>query len=70
MTSFPGVHCCVIDPFTIKPLDVDTLVVEANRCGGKVLTVEDHYAAGGIGEAVSFSCKHKLFAVSGERCIS
>ncbi|KAE9412471.1 hypothetical protein Angca_008729, partial [Angiostrongylus cantonensis] len=47
-----GVHCCVIDPFTIKPLDQMTIVDHAKRVGGRILTVEDHYPAGGIGEAV------------------
>ncbi|PIO70597.1 Transketolase, pyridine binding domain protein [Teladorsagia circumcincta] len=46
-----GVHACVIDPFTIKPLDQETIVKQAKRVGGKILTVEDHYPAGGIGEA-------------------
>lgn len=48
-----GVHACVLDPFTIKPLDKDLIVKHAKRVGGRVLTVEDHYPAGGIGEAVS-----------------
>ncbi|CAJ0606148.1 unnamed protein product [Cylicocyclus nassatus] len=48
-----GMHCCVIDPFTIKPLDEATIVKHAQRTGGTVLTVEDHYPAGGIGEAVA-----------------
>uniref|UniRef100_A0A7I4YJF1 transketolase n=1 Tax=Haemonchus contortus TaxID=6289 RepID=A0A7I4YJF1_HAECO len=48
-----GVHACVIDPFTIKPLDQETILQHAKRVGGRILTVEDHYPAGGIGEAVS-----------------
>lgn len=48
-----GVNVAVIDLFSIKPLDVQTLVKHAQRVGGKVVTVEDHYQAGGIGEAVS-----------------
>uniref|UniRef100_A0A915ARN3 Transketolase n=1 Tax=Parascaris univalens TaxID=6257 RepID=A0A915ARN3_PARUN len=47
-----GMHACVIDPFTIKPLDKELIIKHAKRVGGKVLTVEDHYPAGGIGEAV------------------
>jgi len=43
----------VIDPFTIKPIDQELLIKEAARCGGRVLTVEDHYPEGGLGEAVS-----------------
>lgn len=48
-----GVHVRVLDPFTIKPLDVEAVKQNAKQCGGRVLTVEDHYPAGGIGEAVS-----------------
>jgi len=48
-----GVHVCVVDPFTIKPLDAHTLIEQARRVGGKVVSVEDHYAEGGLGEAVA-----------------
>ena len=41
-----GVHVRVLDPFTIKPLDVATIRDNAKQCGGRVLTVEDHYPAG------------------------
>lgn len=53
--SAEGINACIIDPFTIKPIDKETLVAEAKRVGGKILTVEDHYQAGGLGEAVSFA---------------
>ncbi|KAJ6219519.1 hypothetical protein RDWZM_005331 [Blomia tropicalis] len=43
----------VIDPFSIKPLDRATILENANQVGGRVLTVEDHYPEGGLGEAVS-----------------
>ncbi|KAM7141617.1 transketolase-like protein 2 [Molossus nigricans] len=49
----------VIDPFTIKPLDAATIISNAKATGGRVITVEDHYQEGGIGEAV-------CAAVSGE----
>uniref|UniRef100_A0A8C7C344 transketolase n=1 Tax=Neovison vison TaxID=452646 RepID=A0A8C7C344_NEOVI len=42
----------VIDLFTIKPLDVPTIVSNARATGGRIITVEDHYPEGGIGEAV------------------
>lgn len=47
-----NVHVGVIDLFSVKPIDAATLAKQAQRVGGKVLTVEDHYGAGGIGEAV------------------
>ncbi|WKY04906.1 hypothetical protein Q1695_005708 [Nippostrongylus brasiliensis] len=48
-----GTHCCVLDPFTIKPIDQELIMHHARRVGGRILTVEDHYPAGGLGEAVS-----------------
>lgn len=51
--STEGINVRVIDPFTIKPLDKETILAAAKATGGKVLTVEDHYPQGGIGEAVA-----------------
>ncbi|XP_057367761.1 transketolase-like [Daphnia carinata] len=48
-----GIKAAVVDPFTIKPIDHDLLLKEATRCNGRVLTVEDHYPEGGLGEAVA-----------------
>lgn len=44
----------VIDLYSIKPLDVETLM-KATKETRAIITVEDHYPAGGIGEAVSAS---------------
>lgn len=52
----------VIDPFTIKPIDKEGIVNHAKAVGGRVVTVEDHYPEGGLGEAV-------LSAVAMERNI-
>ncbi|VDO76734.1 unnamed protein product [Onchocerca flexuosa] len=41
-----------MDPFTIKPLDQDLIIKSARRAENRIITVEDHYQAGGIGEAV------------------
>ena len=46
------IHIAVIDLYSIKPLDADTLIKVAKASGKKILTVEDHYPEGGIGEAV------------------
>ncbi|CAG2110780.1 unnamed protein product [Medioppia subpectinata] len=43
----------VIDPFTIKPIDKETIIANAKECGGKIITIEDHYPEGGLGEAVA-----------------
>lgn len=48
-----GINIRVVDVFTVKPIDQETLVACAKATSGRVLTVEDHYPEGGIGEAVS-----------------
>lgn len=42
----------VIDPFTIKPIDKEAIIANAKAAGGKIITVEDHYPEGGLGDAV------------------
>ena len=46
-----GIHARVIDLYSVKPLDTTTLIAAA-RATGRVLTVEDHWPEGGLGEAV------------------
>ena len=41
-----GVNIRVVDPFTIKPIDAETLLNCARKTGGRVITVEDHYPEG------------------------
>lgn len=43
----------IIDVFTLKPLDWQTIVENAAQTHNRIITVEDHYAEGGIGEAVA-----------------
>jgi transketolase len=43
----------VIDLYSVAPVDRDALVAAARATGGRLITVEDHYAAGGIGDAVA-----------------
>lgn len=47
-----GIAIRVIDLFSIRPVDKDTLVAAAKATNGKVVTVEDHYPVGGVGDAV------------------
>jgi transketolase len=47
-----GIPTRVIDLYSVAPVDRATLVESARATGGKLLTVEDHYAHGGIGDAV------------------
>jgi len=43
----------VIDLFSVKPIDREKLTAAARAAGGIVITVEDHYEHGGIGDAVA-----------------
>lgn len=47
-----GINARVIDPFTIKPIDAQAIIKNAKEVGGRIVTVEDHYPEGGLGEAV------------------
>jgi transketolase len=53
-----GIKVSVVDIFSIHPVDGDLLEKEAKRVGGRIITVEDHYQAGGIGEAVCSTLAH------------
>ena len=48
-----GASIRVIDLYSVAPLDRAALIAAGNATGGRIITVEDHYAAGGIGDAVS-----------------
>jgi transketolase len=47
-----GVNARVIDAYSVKPIDVETLRDAAEATGGRIVTVEDHWPEGGLGEAV------------------
>jgi transketolase len=47
-----GIAARVIDLYSIKPIDVETLRAAADETGGRLVTVEDHWAEGGLGDAV------------------
>jgi transketolase len=47
-----GVQARVIDLYSVKPADGETLRAAAEATGGRVVTVEDHWPEGGLGEAV------------------
>jgi len=47
-----GVSARVIDLYSVKPVDVETLRESAEGTHGRIVTVEDHWPEGGIGETV------------------
>ena len=47
-----GITARVIDLYSVKPVDAETILKAAKETGA-ILTVEDHWAEGGIGETVA-----------------
>jgi transketolase len=68
-----GIAIRVIDLYCVKPIDGKALAEQIKATGGRLVTVEDHWPEGGIGEAVlsalveagAAPAKFKLLAVSG-----
>jgi transketolase len=48
-----GIGITVIDAYSIKPLGKDVIRAAAQKTNNTVITVEDHYAEGGLGDAVA-----------------
>ena len=48
-----GIGVTVIDAYSIKPLGKDVIRAAAKKTHNVVVTVEDHYAEGGLGDAVA-----------------
>jgi transketolase len=47
-----GINARVIDAYSVKPIDAETLHAAAEATGGRLVTAEDHWPEGGLGEAV------------------
>ncbi len=58
-----GVAIRVIDLYSIQPIDAAALVKAAQETG-RLITVEDHYVAGGIGDAVARAVAPAGFTVT------
>ncbi len=58
-----GVNIRVIDLYSLQPIDAAALVRCARETKGRVITVEDHYAGGGIGDAVASAIASGGFTV-------
>jgi transketolase len=54
-----GIMVRVIDLFSVQPIDREELIASARSADGIVITVEDHYVHGGIGDSVesALSCE-------------
>jgi transketolase len=58
-----GMPIRVIDLYSVSPIDRDGLVAAARATGGHLITVEDHYPVGGIGDAVAAAVADAGFTV-------
>jgi transketolase len=47
-----GIGVRIIDAYSVKPIDAQTILGAAKNTGGQILVVEDHYEQGGLGDAV------------------
>jgi transketolase len=48
-----GIRARVIDLYSVKPIDTESLVAAAEVTNGRLVVAEDHHPAGGLGEAVA-----------------
>jgi transketolase len=48
-----GIAARVIDCYSIKPIDTETLAAAAGATGGRIVVAEDHHPEGGLGSAVA-----------------
>jgi transketolase len=46
-----GIYARVLDMYSIKPLDRDALLESVGATEGRLVTVEDHWPEGGLGDA-------------------
>jgi transketolase len=58
-----GTAIRVIDLYSLQPIDKAGLVAAGRATGGRLITVEDHYAAGGLGDAVAEAVADAGFTV-------
>ncbi len=53
-----GIYVSIVDCYSIKPLDIDTLRTVLAASQKKAITVEDHYREGGLGEALCYALRN------------
>lgn len=58
-----GLAIRVVDAYCIQPIDRDGLIAAGKASGGRIITVEDHYSQGGLGDAVSEAVWDQGFTV-------
>ena len=48
-----GITVTVVDAYSVKPLGKDVILAAAKKTGNTIITIEDHYPEGGLGDAVA-----------------
>ena len=61
MLKKEGIFIRVIDAYSVKPLDAETVVQSVAETGGRVVVAEDHFEQGGLGTAVALVLPEKKF---------
>src|SRR6202161_3304460 len=65
-----GTSIRVIDLYCVKPIDGKAIAEQIQATGGKLITVEDHWPEGGIGEAVLSALAQAGMALSKSRLLA
>lgn len=58
-----GMHVAVIDLYSVKPFDRQTVIEAAQLASGLIITVEDHYKDGGIGQRLAAELANFQFRI-------
>ncbi len=59
-----GISITIIDAYSVKPLDVATITMAAKASGNRIVTVEDHYIQGGLGQIVANALINQQISVT------
>lgn len=58
-----GIFCTIIDCYSIKPLDETALKKYVFKAHKKLVTVEDHYLQGGLGQLITYALRNEGFTI-------
>lgn len=58
-----GVDIAIVDAYSIKPLDAETIIKVAQKAKHNIVVVEDHYMEGGLGDALCSALINHSFKI-------
>ena len=64
MSKAENISVSIIDLYSIKPLDAKTIRNIASKSSNTIITVEDHYLEGGLGETVASALVNDNFTIT------